>query len=75
MFLSEDDLIRHPVLLSSQSVDEVIAVFHQVPYFSLPVQDEQGVYQGMICVRTLLFAAEELRARGDISGGLTQLKP
>ena len=74
MFLSENDLIREPVLRCSHSVDEAIAIFGQVPYFSLPVQDEAGTYQGMICVRTLLFAAEALRAKGEIASGLTQLK-
>jgi len=74
MFLSETDLIREPVLMSTLSVDEAIAVFGSAPYFSLPVQDEDGIYQGMICVRTLLFAAEELRGAGQISSGLTRLK-
>ena len=74
MFLSENDLIREPVLRCSHSVDEAIAIFGQVPYFSLPVQDENGTYQGMICVRTLLFAAEVLRVKGEIASGLTQLK-
>jgi len=74
MFLSEEDLIREPVLLCSHSIDEAIAIFGQVPYFSLPVQDETGLYQGMICVRTLLFAADELRVKGDISSNLTRLK-
>jgi PAS domain S-box-containing protein/TyrR family helix-turn-helix protein len=60
--------------MSTLSVDEAIAVFGSAPYFSLPVQDEDGIYQGMICVRTLLFAAEELRGAGQISSGLTRLK-
>ena len=74
MFLCEEDLIKEPVLTSTQSVDEARAVFSKVPYFSLPVQDPEGKYLGMICVRVLLFSAEELRASGDISTGITILK-
>lgn len=74
MFLCEDDLIKEPILTSTQSVDEAIAVFSEVPYFSLPVQNSAGKYLGMICVRVLLFSADDLRAKGDISAGITCLK-
>ena len=74
MFLCEEDLIKEPVLTSTQSVDEARAIFSKVPYFSLPVQDPAGKYLGMICVRTLLFEADGLREKGEISGNLTKLK-
>ena len=70
MFLSETDLIRDPVLMSTLSVDEAIAVFGSAPYFSLPVRYEDGIYQGLFCVRSLLFAAEVLRGAGQFLSGL-----
>ena len=75
MFLCEKDLIREPFLHSKQSVEAALEIFRKAPYTSMPVTDQDGLYLGMLCIRSLVYCAVELRASGNICSAMTPLNP
>ena len=75
MFIDSKEIIPDPYLFAEQTVDFAIDVFRTASFSSLPVLNRQGEYLGVMCFRKMLFAADELRKKGNISSLIENVKP
>lgn len=75
MYLDKQDLVTGPFLLSDYTKEEALAVFQREPYTSLPVADPDGRYLGVMCIRSLVFFADNQQEPAGIIAAAYRLKP
>lgn len=61
-------VIQEPLLKLSSSLEEILGIFAQHNYRSLPVQDSEGKYIGVIDIKEILSQFKSLKVEDNIIG-------